>query len=663
MSKLTDIIQKASQSYYSDGTSDLTDAQFDKALDDLKKEDPSSPLLTDVGHGYDVNKDTTPGARLPHKYGQVVGLEKCHNWDEIPASYMVPLLAISPKLDGLSIVCYFIGTKLDKALTRGSRDGFTGIDVTDKIKIILEKELQIVDSVKHTDVGLRGEIIMSDEMFEQFKVDYPMGLDGKAAPTNPRNSAAGIINRKDWKPEDLKYLDIVFYRVVGFDDHREVQDSTIQNISDVQHMLYKYLKAEYVVPRYFFNMQPSMVTAYPDMSELMTIIQERLYKIWDDHRVHTYATDGLVLDMYNNCYVNSTTHKVKYEGIAFKFQAESKTTTVTDVIWSLSKTGYMIPRVQVEPVQLSGATVTYASGFNAKYIEEESICKGAKIELMRSGEVIPDIQKVLYTPAKDDEYMISQLPTQCPECNSKLVWDGVHLRCDNVDCSGKGTWDLLVWTNFLAPIDNFGDKLRLKYLKGLIPDEKNMNVRYFMEHFKNYRREAFTVQDKLFTNMLDKIFNEPVELSDALQALNIPRLGDVTSSKLSTRPDLVYKLMKHELTSMEYQELINITGEATASVLRDSHKISNLEYIWDNINKHEVCKEIIKIAVTGSLSVPRKKFEAECKPYGFMCGSLTKDCKILVTDNPDSSSDKNKKADKWGIPKMTELEFRNKYLK
>lgn len=662
MSKLTDIIQKASQSYYQDGTSTLSDAEFDKALEELKTEDPDSPLLTDVGHGYDINKDTTPGARLPHKYGQVVGLEKCHNWDELPDKFLYQLLAISPKLDGLSIVCYFNGKQLDKALTRGSRDGFTGIDVTDKVRIILEKELQVVDSVKDTDAGLRGEIIMSDEMFEHFRTDYPNGLDGKAAPTNPRNSAAGIINRKDWKPDDLKYLDIIFYRVVGFEDHREHQDSTIQNVSDVQHILYKYLKSEYVVPRYFFQMQSNMSTSYPDMSELMTIIQKRLYKVWDDTKLRNYTTDGLVLDIYNDCYVNATTCKVEYEGIAFKFKAESKTTSVTDVIWSLSKTGYMIPRVRVEPIQLSGATVTYASGFNAKYIAEEGICKGAKIELMRSGEVIPDIQKVLYTPAKENP-MLLKLPTQCPKCNSKLAWSGVHLECSNIDCPGKGTWDLLVWTNFLAPIDNFGDKLRLKYLRKLIPDDKNMNVRYFMEHFKTYRAEAFTIQDKLFIDMLDKIFNEPVELSDALQALNIPRLGDVTSSKLSTRPDLVYKLMKYELNSAEYQELVNIVGEATACVLRDSHKMSNLKYIWDNINKHEICKDIVKIAITGSLSVPRKKFEAECKPYGFMCGSLTKDCKILVTDNPNSSSDKNKKADKWGIPKMTELEFRNKYLK
>ena len=67
MSKLTDIIQKASQSYYQDGTSTLSDAEFDKALEELKTEDPDSSLLTDVGHGYDINKDTTPGARLPHK--------------------------------------------------------------------------------------------------------------------------------------------------------------------------------------------------------------------------------------------------------------------------------------------------------------------------------------------------------------------------------------------------------------------------------------------------------------------------------------------------------------------------------------------------------------------------------------------------------------------
>lgn len=663
MSKLTDIIQKASQSYYENGTSNLTDEQFDRALDKLKAEEPNSSLLTDVGHGYDINLDSTPGARLPHKYGQVIGLEKCHDWDELPDMYLGELLAISPKLDGLSIVCYFIGKHLDMALTRGSRDGFTGIDVTDKVNLILDKELSVVDSVIDTNVGLRGEIIMSDEMFDQFKQDYPLGLDGKTAPTNPRNSAAGIMNRKDWKPEDLKYLDIIFYRVVGFENRRSIQDTSISNISDIQHLLYKYLKSEYIVPRYFFNLQVDMQSKYPELPELMHAVQDNVNRIWENHKIHNYATDGLVLDIYNNCYVNDTTSKVEYTGIAFKFKAETKYTTVTDVIWSLSKTGYVIPRVQVEPIELSGANVTYASGFNAKYIQDMKICKGSKIELMRSGEVIPDIQEVLFTPVTTDNEILRTLPTQCPSCNSKLSWEGVHLKCNNPDCLGKGTWDLLVWTNFLAPIDNFGDKLRIKYLKMLIPEGEHMNVPYFMEHFKTYRKEAFTVQDKLFVNMMDKIFNQPVELSDALQALNIPRLGDVTSSKLSTRPDLVYKLMKHDITSTEYQELVTLLGEATAVVLKHSHKITNLEYIWDNINKYEVCKDITKIAITGSLSVPRKQFELECKPYGFICSSLTKDCKFLVTDNPTSNSDKNKKADKWGIPKITENEFRIKYLK
>ena len=109
-------------------------------------------------------------------------------------------------------------------------------------------------------------------------------------------------------------------------------------------------------------------------------------------------------------------------------------------------------------------------------------------------------------------------------------------------------------------------------------------------------------------------------------------------------------------------ELLGIVGEATTgTILENLNKFHRLSYIWDNVDKEVSCSAEIKVAITGSLSVPRKTFETLLSANGFKLGDVTKDTKYLITDNPNSSSGKNAKADKLGIEKITEAEFRSRF--
>lgn len=223
-------IQEQAQKYYTDGSNSVSDAEFDCMIEQLKLSDPNSPMLS-VGWGYEVAKDTTYGNRVAHRYGIIGSLDKVHSYEELPGSYKFKqYLNTSLKLDGLSVVLYYENGALVDAVTRG--DGRTGISIFDKIPYFNPTYWNCPS--KFTG-AIRGEILMSQNKFTEFKLHNP---DAK----NPRNAAAGIINRKN-NIEDLKYLDIIVYNVVGC----ESSDYVFNTIYDVYDFLYRSFGASNVV--------------------------------------------------------------------------------------------------------------------------------------------------------------------------------------------------------------------------------------------------------------------------------------------------------------------------------------------------------------------------------------------------------------------------------
>lgn len=647
MSKLENMIKQASQKYYSDGSSEYTDSEFDKMLEDLKEENPDSKLLTDVGHGYDINQDSTYGVRRKHKYGDIIGLEKCHNWRELRNEFKDEDCAyyITPKIDGMSIVCYFKDSQLDMALTRGSRDGDTGIDVTEKVKYIASFHNMFHFTYKFTG-AIRGEIVMSQEKFEAITNKYPRGFDGKKPFSNPRNTTAGIMNRKDYDKRDLEYLDILFYYVVG--DENDEYFSNLYDNDSYGHMmswLYKEVNTSNIVPMHVTKLYED--TFEENMSDLRHILDLSNFGLKE------YPTDGLVIN--KSLHYNDVTCEITYDAQAFKFPAESCETNVKDVIWNLSKTHYLIPIVEVDPVQLSGTSVTYATGFNADWIEMNKVSKGATVTITKSGEIIPYILDVEPSEKIPESYV----PTHCPECGRKLEREGVHLICTNEQCPNALKQDVMEWVNHLVPMDNFGDKLRYTYLHTMLGYE--FTVENLMKKvLDGYTSSGSGIQDNMFSDFLKKLENDTFTLQQSLEALNVPRLGEMTSQKLSLHKDVVEQLISDNEFPMD--TLTKIVGQATGiSILQNRWKFKRLRFIWSRIE----CSETTfkgKVAITGKLSVKRKEFENELKAHGYLPGSISKDCKFLITDDPNSTSSKNQQATKWRIQKITETDFRQRYL-
>ena len=636
MTELELKIKTAAQKYYTDGSSDLTDEEFDNLVAQLRNENPESELLKQVGWGYNVNSDSTPGEKFAHRYGEAGSLEKCRTWAEIKPKFRGAFVDISLKLDGISVVLYYRHGKLYQALTRG--DGTIGIDITDKVISIGVTTDLYVDFTG----AVRGEIVMPFKCFDEWKSSHP---DAK----NPRNVTAGLINKKSWNSADLKFLHIVVYSIVGYE--YSFNSSKFSDMFDIREWLNQHFN--HVAPNTTYLMIET------DMIRMFAELKDR----WGTE----YPSDGLVISNFN---VESEGNKIIQEAQAFKFKSEIASTKVLEVEWNMSKTGYAVPRVRVEPVQLAGTTVQYCTGYNAQYIVDNNLGVGAIVEIEKRGEIIPNINNVIAVG------QAAQIPKFCPFCSCELQWDGVHLACKNPSCSNSVLKDTMIWTNIIAPIDNLGESLKEKFFKAVYTDVPTVEDLMVCKPtaYQTAPEDSQAYRMKL---MFDKLFDTTaIKLSDAIKALNIPRFGDVNANKLAQYPDKVKELVEvvcnssiesTQLTNM-FNNMKSYIGDANAESLKQAaHKLARLRFIqsridWSTPTEDSTTECKGKVAITGKLSVKRADFERELKAAGYIPAEISKDTKFLITDNPTSSSSKNKKADAWGIVKINEEQFRKEYM-
>ncbi len=386
----------------------------------------------------------------------------------------------------------------------------------------------------------------------------------------------------------------------------------------------------------------------------MEKLKEELYQ--------DYPADGIVLSKEHISCTNGT---FNYTARAFKFAAESKVTRIVDVEWNIGKTKIAVPRILLEPVQLSGTTVQACTGYNAQYIKDNNLGVGSLVEVRKSGEIIPNIVKV-------HQSTFAQLPRVCPECGAELVWEGVHLKCQNAECSSSIEQDLLIWLQYLVPTDNLGDVLKMKFINQMIDNGQieDCSIESVMACKIKFDESTSSSQFNTFAKMWNQLhdLDKKFDLVRALCALNIPRIGDLTAMKFAHCADKIQELLDSNTTNCHHtiSELSRMIGEANSnSVYSHLNKLHRLNIIRDRIIWSTGPKVEFKgkVAITGKLSVKRSDFESELRRHGYEpSDTVNKDTKFLITDSPHSATSKNAAADRYGTPKINEFDFRLKYL-
>lgn len=371
-----DIIKKNAQEYYTTGEQKLSDVAFDALVDRVRKENPNSDVLK-TGWGYEVKEN----GKIKHKYGHIGSLDKVHNWNELQNKlYNFSTFDISAKLDGLSAVLYFKDGILDLALTRG--DGEYGIDITNKIGYILNKNFTKNNYIKIDDDSftgaIRGEIMILPKDFEKYKSNHPEAK-------NHRNSAAGLING-DEITEDYKYLSFVAYSVVG--DEQDIYKYRAPALEN-KFSHYAYIDNINIWLSENFEHTAPRKTIELDVNNYENQLQD-LKNEWSKE----YYLDGVVITE-KELFINLDNFEVVYYHVAYKFEDEVKITRVIDIEWNMSKNGAYIPVAIVEPVELEGTTVKRASCYNAKYVLDNDIKIGTTVIICKSNQIIPKILEVI----------------------------------------------------------------------------------------------------------------------------------------------------------------------------------------------------------------------------------------------------------------------------
>lgn len=622
--ELENKIKYYAQKYY-EGNPEVSDEVFDGLVSELRELNPDSEVLNKTGWGFEP--ESLEGEKVSHRYGLVGSLTKTREASGINKELRNNKCLLSKKLDGLSMVVYYENGKLVQAVTRGN--GEIGIDKTEKVKRIWNNELNEVGF--NFTGAVRGEILISKNNWKEIK-------SKNEDATSPRNFAAGIINRNEID-EDIKYLDLVLYKIIGYEN----MPSSIEKDAESMHA---------VLERIFGTDRRRVLSKSEcNFSKINDDSLERwLEDVYQDYKDnYEYEIDGLVLSGNEIIYDGKS---IEYKEQAYKFATETAEVKVEKIDWNLTRLGKLIPTVEIEPVELSGATIKRASGFNARYIKDNHIDTGAIIEIMRSGEVIPDIQCVV------SEAPIYNLPNKCPVCNGDLEWKGVDLVCNNDNCKNKTYSNLMVWSDIIGKVDGLGRNLKEAFFEEC--EIESLEDFYNKPLFYNNS----TATGKKIEKFVDKMIFDNVDAIDALCALNIPRLGRSSAEKLVQNKDIYEKFIKYSITREIDQSTIesinNIVGPATAKQILDVDRLESLKYVVDRLiyPTIEDKSRNKKIAVTGSLEgVSRKEFENIIAEKGYSLTSNLKEAEYLVTNNPDPTSSKGKKAKELNVPIITQNEF------
>ncbi len=533
--RLRDEIVYHERKYYQDNDPQISDTEFDALVHELAALEALYPeLVTPESPTQRVGGKPLEGFRSVVHSTPMMSIENCYNEEELRefeerVRKLLPgetvKYAAELKIDGLSVSISYRGGRYFQAVTRG--DGLQGDDITRNVKTIRAVPLVIKDK---GEVEVRGEIYLPFESFRN--INREREENGEAPFANPRNAAAGSIRLLDPKEVSARGLDTFIYYL--FLDGREpdTQWESLSRLNDLG-----------------FHTNPN--------SRLCASIEDVVayYREWGEKRDSLeYDVDGMVIkvDSAEQRRKLGATAKSPRWAIAYKFPARQATTRIKDIIVQVGRTGALTPVAVLEPVRLSGVTISRSTLHNEDEILRKDIRIGDHILLERSGDVIPHVVSVM-TERRTGNEKVFRLPDNCPVCGSAVFRpEGeVVSRCVNPSCPARLRESVLHYASRRAmDIEGLGeslvDQLLVKGLVRSLPDIYALG------------REDLAALDhmgpKSAENLISQIDNSKKRgLSRLIHGLGIRHVGEKMARSLADRFDSLEALAaasEEELTAI-----------------------------------------------------------------------------------------------------------------
>ncbi|MDA3916479.1 MAG: NAD-dependent DNA ligase LigA [Deltaproteobacteria bacterium] len=559
------------------------------------------------------------------------------------------LYTIEPKLDGVAIELKYENGILLQAVTRG--DGITGEVITDNIRTIRSVPLKLNENkIKIPSLlEVRGEVIIKHPDFKRLNKTRLENKQNIFA--NPRNAAAGSLRQLDSKITSTRPLDIFVYGTglvngISF----QTQAQMLQNLKSFGFPVNTNIKPGVNITQ--------VLKSYKELENLRSTL--------------AYEIDGMVVKVDDISFQKQLGEKIKSPrwAIAWKFPAMEKTTIIDDIIVQVGRTGVLTPVAVLKPVNIAGVMVSRATLHNEDEIKRKDIRIGDKALVIRAGDVIPKIVKIIKSH-RDGTQTSFQMPLKCPVCNSniektKLDKSSIN-KCVNASCQAQLKERLKHFVSKKAfDIDGFGKKI----VDQLVDENmlKSFADVFLLEKEKlaDLERMGQKSADNLIKSMKK---SKNVALQRFIYALGVDHTGENAAKLISKTYLNLNDVMK---TTIEDLEEIHGIGSETAQAvcnffsLQENTTIINqmieLGVVITNtqISEIKISDNPFKnkrIVLTGTLqSMTRSFAKKQLENFGAkITSALSSKTDFLITgENPGS---KLEKAQNLGVDIMDETIF------
>ena len=618
-----------------------TDEVYDKLYHEVVAFEEQNPELLDINSptqrvGDLVSEGFTKEPHLSRMWSleDVFDREGLEKW--LIKTYKLDLnisFYCEPKYDGASLNLIYEDGVLVKGITRG--DGSVGELITQNVKTINSIPL----TIKHKEtIEIRGEVVIFKDEFE--KINKERAANGEALFANPRNAAAGSLRQLDSSITAARNLVFLPYGV-GVD--------TLP-----QKLLHK--KMEYIYELGF--RKPPERAVCKDIEEIESIYKQ----IVRDRESYSMMLDGMVIkvDEIAAQIDMGYTVKVPRFAVAYKFPAVEKITTLKEIILQVGRTGAVTPVAIVEPTDIDGVVVERATLHNFDEIERKDIRLGDKVIILRSGDVIPKIIKVL-THERDGSEVVFEKPKNCPVCGSELLQEEVLIKCQNLECEARVVNAIIYFASKpCLNIDGLGNKIvEQLFQEGLV---KSVLDLFDLSLEKLLQLEGF--KEKKAQNLLNSLENaKGKDYWRFINSLGIEHIGEVASKTLAEAFGFGFvNATKEQIIACD-----GIGEEMAESVLefvRVNHEtIEKLQKILkpqEPIKRQEAKENPFKgktVVLTGTMSESRGAIKEMLENLGAkVSGSVSKKTDFLIYG--EDAGSKYDKAEKLGVKTLTEGEMR-----
>lgn len=659
-------IRRHDRLYYEAARPEITDTEYDALFAELTRIETRYPdLATEDSPTRRLGDRTSSATRTVTHAIPLQSLDNTYAPAELEAfdarvrqAVANPVYAVEPKIDGVAVALTYRDGRLVVAATRG--DGVTGEDVTANARTIpeLPAEVEVVRGLTDGDLHLRGEVYITRARFASL-VDA-MREAGETPYANPRNTAAGALKLLDAAEAARRGLSLFIHSVAGLTGSYM---ETMDRLSELGFPVAPYR-------RRFVGIAPLL---------------EILPSLESARHGYAFDTDGLVVKLDAAAAREELGEKSRSPrwAIAYKFAPEIQETTLTAIELQVGRTGVITPVARLEPVLISGSTVSSASLHNEDEILRLDVRVGDRVRVQKAGEIIPQIVSVVPAGPHDgrrgDPF---RMPAFCPACGSELAREEgkVKWRCVSGACPATLRARILHFgARDAMEIDGFGestvDALLTAKLIADVADLYTLNEKTLSELPRLAAKSAANL-----VAAIDASRARPIER--LLIGLGIPGVGEATARDLAQHFRSVDALA--EATESDLMAVREI-GETLAGGIVRFFADPGLRLVLDKLRQVGLkAFEIVAatapvgidlpfagktVVITGSIASreadvrardprvwDRRACEEAVRRLGGVAGSAvsSRTGLLILGENPGSKYDK---AMALGIPMMSAEEF------